>query len=32
MTNLSNSIFESLLVTEGYIPVIYSDQKGIPTF
>lgn len=32
MTNLSNSIFESLLVTEGYLPVIYSDQKGIPTF
>lgn len=32
MSEFSDRVFESLKVTEGYVPTIYSDQLGIPTF
>ena len=31
MTSFIEKVYASLLVTESYLPVIYSDQRGIPT-
>lgn len=31
MTRFSDKTYTSLRVTEGYIPVIYSDSEGVPT-
>ncbi len=31
MSSFSDRIYESLYITEGFVPTIYKDSKGIPT-
>ena len=31
MSSFSDRVYESLYITEGFVPTIYKDSKGIPT-
>lgn len=31
MSSFSDRIYESLYITEGFVPTIYKDSEGIPT-
>ena len=31
MSSFSDRVYESLYITEGFVPTIYKDSEGIPT-